>query len=101
MFATITLLDRTFPVRDRFFINNFLHIKLLPVVSYKRFKHKDDYLCHLPVPNVLPSFLCSLLAFIKGIYLYSLILLLSDIFNNYLLKTHPLCWRAATPLILL
>ena len=48
-----------------FSINNFLHIKLLPVVSYKRFKHKDDYMCHLPAPNVLPSFLCSLLAIHK------------------------------------
>lgn len=48
-----------------FFINNFLYIKSLPVVSYKRFKHEDAYMCHLPAPNVLPSFLCSLLAIHK------------------------------------
>ncbi len=48
-----------------FFINNFLHIKLLPVISYKRFKYKDDYMCHIPASTVLQSFLCSLLDFHK------------------------------------
>ncbi|GAS10829.1 hypothetical protein NGUA26_02391 [Salmonella enterica] len=55
-----------------FFINNFLHIKLLPVVSYKRFKHKDDYICHLPALNILLSFLCSLLAIYKTRLLISI-----------------------------
>ncbi|GAR53173.1 hypothetical protein NGUA13_03694 [Salmonella enterica] len=48
-----------------FFINNVLHIKLLPVVNYKRFKHKDDYMCHLPASTILPSFLCNLLVIYK------------------------------------
>lgn len=53
-----------------FFINNSLNIKLLPVISYKRFKYKDDYMCHIPASTVLPSFLYCLLIIYKHIYLY-------------------------------
>lgn len=55
-----------------FFINNFLHIKLLPVVSYKRFKHKDGYIVSSSCSHVLPSFLCCLLVIYKTHLLISI-----------------------------
>ncbi|HFW3348143.1 TPA: hypothetical protein ACTNSG_004459, partial [Salmonella enterica subsp. enterica serovar Enteritidis] len=63
------------PVKDVFSINNFFHIKLVPVISYKSFKCEDGYMCYISVPKVLPSFLCGLLTVYR-----TLLLMLIDIY---------------------
>lgn len=64
-------------------------------MSYKRFKYKDDYICHISVPNVLPSFLCSFLAFHKRRLLMLIGIFFTcnandtfKVYNNYIFILH-------------
>ncbi|EFO3892040.1 hypothetical protein DM619_19820 [Escherichia coli] len=58
-----------------FSINNFFHIKLQLVISYKSFKREDGYMRYFSVPKALPSFLCGLLTVYR-----TLLLMLIDIY---------------------